>query len=141
MNELLKPSNHALLSSLQLEVDRVFVAINYSIKSWSILDSRGCFGIVLTSRFLKLTLVSQFHQDLVEKNCCCKLISYYCILTVTIKENVKTRYKGQHAPSIPRICPKYASCITSQYGQCHFFGARNRICSNCLQELFQRGNS
>merc|ERR1712232_992096 len=56
-------------------------------------------------------------------------------LTVTIKENVKTRYKGQHAPSIPRICPKYASCIISQYGQCHFLGARHRIYSNCFKEV------
>ena len=41
---------------------------------------QGVFQNLLDEQILKLTLVSQFHQDLVEKNCCCKLIGYYCSL-------------------------------------------------------------
>ena len=41
---------------------------------------QGVFWNRLDEQNLKLTLGSQLDQDLVEKNCCCKLIRYYCTL-------------------------------------------------------------
>ena len=45
---------------------------------------QGEFWNRLDEANLKLTLVSQFDQDLVEKNCCCKLIGYYCNSIIAI---------------------------------------------------------